>query len=54
MDSGSSSIQEKGDVHVEKADREKNDKSAPQLFIAGYGHGGSIPAAGFTMTKREN
>jgi hypothetical protein len=53
MDSGSSWVQEKADIYIEKAVEGKNDTAPVQFYIAFNGNGGSLTVAGFTLTKRE-
>jgi hypothetical protein len=54
MDISSSWIQEKVDVYVEMADRDKDDPYDPPFLIVFNGNRGAISVAGFTMTKRGN
>lgn len=52
MNTGSEWSKITGDIYVEKADRKKEDKPAPQFYIAFNGDGGTVWVTGFTMTKR--
>lgn len=52
MNTGSEWSKITGDIYVEKADRKKEDKPAPQFYIAFNGNGGTVWVTGFTMTKR--
>jgi len=52
MDGGTSWTKVTGDIYVEKADRHKDDTSAPQFYIAFNGAGGTVWVTDFVMTKR--
>ena len=52
MDSGSSWVQEKADIYVERAIEGKNDTAPVNFFMAFNGNGGSLSVTGFTLTKR--
>ena len=51
-DAGASWTKVTGDIYVEKADRHKDDTSAPQFYIAFNGAGGTVWVTDFVMTKR--
>jgi hypothetical protein len=53
MDTSSGWTQQKADIYIEKADREKVDIAGVQFFVAFNGDGGTIWMTDFVMTKAE-
>jgi hypothetical protein len=52
IDGGSSWAQVKGDICIEKANRDKDDKPTPGFYIAFGGNGGTVWVTDFHMTKK--
>lgn len=52
--SGTDWTQQTDDIYIEKADRKKDDVSAPNFFFAFNGDGGTVWMTGFSMTVSEN